>query len=101
MDWLFRTSSIIIIGGTFAITYVLIFLYQRRMKEVTLLELGSVFFSSSSIVGGLKLIFTTFKLLNENQIESDKLYIIYGGFCVIYISASSLYKKIKQPNILS
>ncbi len=97
MDFLFKTSSIIIVGGIFAILYVIIFICQKRIKEITLLELGSVFFSSSSIVGGLKLIFTTFKLLNDNLIESDKLYIIYGGFCVIYISTSSLYKKIKQP----
>jgi len=98
LEWLFRTSSIIIVGVVFAIIYVTIIISQKRSKEITLFELGSVFFSSSSIVGGMKLILNTFKLLNEDQIESEKLYILYGGFCVIYISISSLYKKIKLPN---
>lgn len=94
MEFLFKTSAIVIFGVFITLAYIVILILKKRTSEIDLLQLGSVFFSSSSIVGGFKLIYTTFNLLN-NTIESDKMYTIYGGFCVIYISVNSLYKKVK------
>ncbi len=39
--------------------------------------------------------YTTIVLLNAHIIETDKVYTIYGGFCVIYISLRTLYSKVK------
>lgn len=72
-----------------------LYIYQKRTYVITLNELTKVFFSSSAIVGGLKLMYATFILLDDQHIESDKLYTFYGGFCVFYVSMKSLYERIK------
>jgi len=78
--------------------------FQKRMHEIHLAEIGSVFFSSSSIIGGLQLMYSTINLLTAGVIESDKLYTIYGGFCVVWISCAGykaklklIHKRIHQP----
>lgn len=73
----------------------IVLIYQKRSDQINLSEVGSVFFASSSIGGGTKLIYSTLLFLNVNLIESDKLYTIYGGFCVIWISFSALKRKLK------
>lgn len=91
-----NTYNILIFGCLLVIIFIGIMIYQKRPHEIELIELSRVFFASSSIGGGLKLIYSTIAILNDSLIESDKLYTIYGGFCVVWISVNSLKKKINQ-----
>ena len=98
MDIIFKTYFVILFGLTLVIIYMLILYSKNRKEEINLPDIGSVWFQGSSMIGGLKLIVLTFlPLLNvtHNNIETDKVITIYGGFCVLYISARTLYGKIK------
>jgi len=97
---IFSTQFVIIFGAFFGLAYILILIFTKRTTNINVPDIGGVFFSSSSIIGGLKLICTTIILLNDKatSIETDKVYTIYGGFCVIYISFRTLYSKIKTEN---
>jgi len=97
MNAIFTTATIIFIGVLITVSYVIVLYFPSRINDINLKGIGNVFFSASSIIGGLKLICVTYLLLNDNMIESDKVYTIYGGFCVVYLSASNLYKRLKRP----
>jgi hypothetical protein len=68
------------------------------MDEIELGGIGSVFISFSSIVGASKLIYSTLIVSNTNTIESDKIYLVYGGFCVVYVSLRSYRQKLMLNN---
>lgn len=91
----FNTLTTLLGGCVLLIVYIIVLALQRRVHEINLSEIGSVFFSSSSIISGLKLIYSTIDLLSANIVESDKLYTIYGGFCVIWISFTGYRTKLK------
>ena len=95
MNLLFNTFSTIIIGALFGAIYTLVLYRQKRLSDANLIEFGTIFFSFSSIISGIKLIYTTCNLLNETIIESDKIYTIYGGFLYNLYFYFILLKKIK------
>lgn len=90
----FNTLGIFHFGCILLTVYIIVLAFQKRLAEIELAEIGGVFLSSSSIMGGSKLIYSTLSLLNDNTIESDKIYTIYGGFCVVYVSVMSYRQKI-------
>jgi hypothetical protein len=92
---IFSTRFVVLFGACFVFAYMIILSFQKRSKDITLPDIGGVFFASASIIGGFKLMYTTIVLLNAHIIETDKVYTIYGGFCVIYISLRTLYSKVK------
>jgi len=92
----FNTLEIFRFGCILLVVYIIVLAFQKRLAEIGLAEIGGVFLSSSSIMGGSKLIYSTLTILNDNTIESDKIYTIYGGFCVVWVSVISYRQKI-QP----
>lgn len=99
MENIFRTEVVIYLGVFFVIVYIIVIGRTKGFKALELENILAVFVSGSSIMGSSKLIFNTIvsaHLIQQNTIETDELYIIGGGFCVIWISIKSLYKKIKS-----
>jgi hypothetical protein len=96
---IFTTWFVIAFGLVLMVIYIIWLTSTNRNKNINLADAGSVFFQGSSIIGGSKLMYTTFlALLNSpnGEISADKIYIFYGGMCVIYISALTLYKKVSN-----
>lgn len=91
----FNTFTVLIFGSLIFVLYVVLIYSQGRHEKIKTSDVGDIFFAAISIVGGLHLIYSTIIDLDGYTIETDKIYIIYGGSKVIMISFSSLKKFFK------
>jgi hypothetical protein len=91
-----NTFTVLLLGGVLLLVYLMASIYQKRFHEVNLEEIGAVFFATTSLCGGTKLMYTTLLLLDPGTIESDQIYTAYGGFCVVWVSVRKLKEKINS-----
>ncbi len=98
IDFVFKTYFICIWTIFFGLVYLVVLLLQKRAKEINMLDFTSVAISSSSVIGGFKLMYVTFVNAYNSQVylETDKLYTVYGGCLIIWLSIRTIYSKIKK-----
>lgn len=97
MEEIFKTYFLIIWGVGWGLAY-LIFLcihHQKKLIDLTLSGFFAVILSSTSIIGGFRLIYITFTnaIKDGHTGEMDKIYTIFGGAAIIWLAISNLYKK--------
>ncbi|MDP4117412.1 MAG: hypothetical protein Q8903_14855 [Bacteroidota bacterium] len=98
---MFTTWFVIIFGALLMIVYIIWLIASGKFKQLNIADAGSIFFQGSSIIGGLKLMVTTFITqfnTPTSEISADKVYVFYGGICVIYISIATLCNKVRAVN---
>lgn len=98
----FNTFSIILVGLILVTIYLIALYFQDRLAEANANEVGHVLLLGSSLLIGLKLLYTTMLILDGNLVEHDKLYTVYGGLWGMYLSCCSLYKKLdgRKPRVM-
>jgi hypothetical protein len=78
-----------------SILYLIIYKCQDRFHQTDLSGFIGSGFQIMSIISGCKLVIRV--LVELDAMEMDKFYMAYGGAAVIWISMSSLNKRLSRP----
>jgi len=98
ITFLFKTYFLIAWGFLWGLVYCAALISDGRKGTVSSIDFIAVALSSISFISGFKLIFMTFTTavhLNT-ELEMDKVFTSYGGFCVMWIGVRGVYARIRR-----
>ena len=93
-------SLIAIILGLSGVIYCIIVSLRRDGSFPELTDLAIIFFACAAIVAGIRVCILAFSIAIEGFLQTDRIYIFFGGLSLVYVSIINTFRTIR-PDLVS
>jgi len=95
------SKATFVVGSILAAIIICFYFFQfRRTKKYSLEDAVRIILGSASIPAGCKIMFYSYAASDLRELDSDRVFILIGGFALTWISAAGIYRvfEVKKPD---